>query len=587
VASGGKNNFVAFFSYAHHDALTDPRLVEAFTSELERHVNAKLANAEFSIWRDDKGLRTGDRWDDDLQESVAQADVLIVLLTPRWLHSAYCRKEFDTFVTAETARAIGNYVAPILARDLEHQLPFLTEEQAASYRAVRERQSKKALAADFLRLAGDERKLLVDQLADDIERMLTRLRRPPTPVVPKTGAPRPTDPAARNFEKADVVVDGRPQFPRPQVSPDTGAPASRTQPQSSSLDAFIPATAQHLRPSILQQLVHKTRSGEIPAHITDAMDGLVTLWMSHQSDGLPADNVYVHKIGRDGFDPNTGLPASFSEVVAPYWETIKREVGEPNKGKVWVSKYRLGMSDRPRLQLEVGWTNYWTSRCLERAFKDGLRKQYEMSDRIFYDLPSMVGSSAVILTSDERLILAQRKRGQTDFADGQWSASFEEQWDFDKDEYPHDAVIRGLSEEFNLDQKHGVAVGPQNIRLFAFAREWGQFWNVVMLYVVRIPATATKVLECWNSIPPPHDKHEHAVLAAVPLKDRAGKDFLIDLLDRNSTIDEAQLERVSGTEAISRSFLSDDKPHGLHPSSGRARILMGLWAAGCLDGPPR
>jgi hypothetical protein len=103
-------------------------------------------------------------------------------------------------------------------------------------------------------------------------------------------------------------------------------------------------------PPILQRLIHSTRSSEIPAHITDATDGLVTLWISHQSGGLPADNVYVRRVGRDGFDPATGLPAQFSEVVAPYWDTIEREIGRPNKGKVWISKYRLDMSDRPGLQ---------------------------------------------------------------------------------------------------------------------------------------------------------------------------------------------------------------------------------------------
>ncbi len=36
----------------HRDAEVDPHIVEAFSSELERRVDAKLINAKFEIWRD-------------------------------------------------------------------------------------------------------------------------------------------------------------------------------------------------------------------------------------------------------------------------------------------------------------------------------------------------------------------------------------------------------------------------------------------------------------------------------------------------------------------------------------------------------
>ena len=67
--------FTAFFSYAHHDADTDPQLVEAFTVALEKRVNAKLTNARFIIWRDAEGLRTGDKWAQKLEEVVRSSDI--------------------------------------------------------------------------------------------------------------------------------------------------------------------------------------------------------------------------------------------------------------------------------------------------------------------------------------------------------------------------------------------------------------------------------------------------------------------------------------------------------------------------------
>jgi len=99
--------FTAFFSYAHHDADTDPQLVEAFTVALEKRVNAKLTNARFMIWRDEEGLRTGDQWAHKLEEAVRSSDILIVLLTPRWIDSDFCRKEYLVFEEVEAARNVG------------------------------------------------------------------------------------------------------------------------------------------------------------------------------------------------------------------------------------------------------------------------------------------------------------------------------------------------------------------------------------------------------------------------------------------------------------------------------------------------
>src|SRR3712207_1070134 len=109
--------FKAFFSYAHIDARADPQLVEALTRTLEDRVNVKLASDTFEIWRDTEGLRTGDRWDPKIEAALRASDVLIVLLTPRWLGSDYCRREYRTFEAVEPNLG-GEFVAPLLARPL-------------------------------------------------------------------------------------------------------------------------------------------------------------------------------------------------------------------------------------------------------------------------------------------------------------------------------------------------------------------------------------------------------------------------------------------------------------------------------------
>src|SRR5947207_2944477 len=120
-----QKSFKAFFSYARHDAVTDPELVESFTTALENRVNAKILNARLSIWRDEHGLRTGDRWNEKIEGEVRSSDVLIVLLSPRWIESPYCRKEYTIFEEVESRREVGDYVAPILVRSIESQEKYL------------------------------------------------------------------------------------------------------------------------------------------------------------------------------------------------------------------------------------------------------------------------------------------------------------------------------------------------------------------------------------------------------------------------------------------------------------------------------
>jgi hypothetical protein len=203
--------FRGFFSYAHYDAETDPGLVEAFATALEKRVNAKLANARFEIWRDTQGLRTGDKWHKTLEEELRGSDILIVLFTPRWIESDFCRNEYSIFEEIEARRSVGEYILPILARSIDKQEKHFTPNQKDICGRLRERQYKHALVSEFLSLNKPKRVKLIDELADDIEGMIERLR-----LLPKTAesAIRPGDrghsikefdAGAHNFEQVDFV----------------------------------------------------------------------------------------------------------------------------------------------------------------------------------------------------------------------------------------------------------------------------------------------------------------------------------------------------------------------------------------------
>jgi hypothetical protein len=168
--------FNGFFSYAHIDAKVSPSLIKALTIELERLVSAKLINAELSIFYDVTRLHAGDRWDPTIDKALRQSDILIVLFTPSWIQSDYCRKEYLVFEEVERSYGGGGYVVPILARPIGGQEQHLTSEQRLVHDALKDRQYFPMLASDFLLLDENPRQKALEEVGDDIVGILERRR---------------------------------------------------------------------------------------------------------------------------------------------------------------------------------------------------------------------------------------------------------------------------------------------------------------------------------------------------------------------------------------------------------------------------
>jgi TIR domain len=219
---GTRTEFIGFFSYAHHDAETDPKIISAFTADLENRVSAKLTNADFHIWRDTEGLRTGDLWQSKLEETIQNSDVLIILLTPKWIQSDFCRREYSIFEQTENQRSVGEYVVPVLVRSLKKQERHFTAPQASTYSRLQARQYQQALAVDFLLMSKARRVALLDALADDIAGMLDRRRLTPQPLSNRLAKSKYTptkefDSSAHNYELVDFVSDGEIVLNQPTI----------------------------------------------------------------------------------------------------------------------------------------------------------------------------------------------------------------------------------------------------------------------------------------------------------------------------------------------------------------------------------
>lgn len=207
-----KQEIKAFFSYSHADGEVDPEMILSFTNDLQKRVDARLTNASFEIWIDRERLKVGYNWNERILDAIKGSHILIVFLSPKWMGSEYCRKEYLEFMKVEAGFDIGEYVAPILIRSLTSQTKHFGEDQRNVYASLSDRQYTKALAREYITLSAAEKIAILENLADDIEGMIDRHRAIanggglPQRVSPKTVRRSVEfDSKAHNFEEVDVL----------------------------------------------------------------------------------------------------------------------------------------------------------------------------------------------------------------------------------------------------------------------------------------------------------------------------------------------------------------------------------------------
>ncbi len=134
----------AFISYAHIDnePLEPGQLgwVSRFHAVLKTRLSQRLGEPA-RLWRDDK-LRGDDVFGDEIRAQLPRAALLVSILTPRYVRSAWCNAEVEGFATAaggvqvqnmtrlvkvlKTPLAPGDRVPPLFERSLGH--PFYTDD---------------------------------------------------------------------------------------------------------------------------------------------------------------------------------------------------------------------------------------------------------------------------------------------------------------------------------------------------------------------------------------------------------------------------------------------------------------------------
>lgn len=91
-----------FISYARDDDVPPPDQADrkgfvTFLDESVRYEFRDLGPERPTIWRDTRRIADGDQFTPEIEEALKNASFLLVVLSPNWMASKWCRRELDTF----------------------------------------------------------------------------------------------------------------------------------------------------------------------------------------------------------------------------------------------------------------------------------------------------------------------------------------------------------------------------------------------------------------------------------------------------------------------------------------------------------
>ena len=104
-----------FISYAHKD--------EDLKKELEKHLSELERQGIVTTWSDEQ-IRPGEELDSAIQKKLERADIILLLVSPDFLTSTYCR-EVETVKALEQRHTRGSITIPVILRPCDwHRAPF-------------------------------------------------------------------------------------------------------------------------------------------------------------------------------------------------------------------------------------------------------------------------------------------------------------------------------------------------------------------------------------------------------------------------------------------------------------------------------
>lgn len=130
------SNFGLFCSYAHGD--NDDGWVDTFVDNLSR-ICRKLTGVSPAIFMDRESLVTSDVWERKIRKALDSSRLLIAILSPSYVRSEWCRKEWEAFAVRESQMRESELISdeqglifPVLLFPLDRGRFGATEESFAA-----------------------------------------------------------------------------------------------------------------------------------------------------------------------------------------------------------------------------------------------------------------------------------------------------------------------------------------------------------------------------------------------------------------------------------------------------------------------
>jgi len=106
-----------FISYPRR---TDERgHVSDLRAHLERELQIKTGDKDLVVFQDRSHLEGGDPWSEKLENELRVARAFLLLLSPLWLASRWCRKELQVYVSYSRAKEAERPIIPLLWDETE------------------------------------------------------------------------------------------------------------------------------------------------------------------------------------------------------------------------------------------------------------------------------------------------------------------------------------------------------------------------------------------------------------------------------------------------------------------------------------
>jgi hypothetical protein len=113
-----------FISYARDDNLPPPDRPDrkgfvTFLEDAIRFEFTALGPERPKIWRDTKRIAGGDQFTEEIEQALKKASLLVVVLSPNWMASRWCKRELETFVAHHPSDGIRERIIVVGKRHVD------------------------------------------------------------------------------------------------------------------------------------------------------------------------------------------------------------------------------------------------------------------------------------------------------------------------------------------------------------------------------------------------------------------------------------------------------------------------------------